>query len=106
MKVAFGVSLVAFVILFAAVSVVYGVLSALGVFDALQHFVSSLTSDQTSAGLNVSAWFSASRVLGSAALLGCVDIVLITTIATIGAVVYNLISRLAGGVEVTLRETQ
>jgi transmembrane protein DUF3566 len=106
MKFALMVSLVAFVILFVAVSVVYGTLSALGVFGSLQHFVSSITSSQTSAGLNVTAWFSASRVLGCTALLGLLNIVLITALSTIGAVVYNLISRLAGGVAVTLRETR
>lgn len=106
MKFAFVVSLIAFIILFAAVSVVYGTLSALGVFGSLQHFVWGITSSQTSAGINTAAWFSASRVLGYTALLGSLNIVLITIMSTIGAAVYNLTSRLAGGVEVTLRETE
>jgi hypothetical protein len=106
MKFSFVVSLVAFVILFVAVSVLYGVLSAVGVFDSLQRVVSSLTSSQSSAGVNARAWFSASKVLGYTALLGSLNIVLITAMATIGAVVYNLTSRLVGGVEVTLRETE
>jgi hypothetical protein len=106
MKFSFVVSLVAFVILFVAVSVLYGVLSALGVFDSLQHVVSSVTSSQSSAGVNAKAWFSASKVLGYTALLGSLNIVLITAMSTIGAVVYNLTSRLVGGVEVTLRETE
>jgi len=106
MKFSFVVSLVAFVILFVAVSVLYGVLSALGVFDSLQHVVSSVTSSQSSTGVNAKAWFSASKVLGYTALLGSLNIVLITAMSTIGAVVYNLTSRLVGGVEVTLRETE
>ena len=106
MKFSFVVSLVAFVILFVAVSVLYGALAGLGVFDSLQHLVSSLTSSQTSAGVNAEKWFSASRVLGYTALLGSLNIVLITAMSTIGAVVYNLTSRLVGGVEVTLRETE
>ena len=105
MKFSFVVSLVAFVILFVAVSVLYGVLSGLGVFDSLQRVVQSVTSSQTSAGVNAKAWFSASKVLGYTALLGSLNIVLITAMATIGSVVYNLTSRLVGGVEVTLRET-
>ena len=106
MKFSFVVSLVAFVILFVAVSVLYGALAGLGVFDSLQHLVSSLTSSQTSAGVNAEKWWSASRVLGYTALLGSLNIVLITAMSTIGAVVYNLTSRLVGGVEVTLRETE
>jgi Transmembrane domain of unknown function (DUF3566) len=106
MKFSFVVSLVAFVILFVAVSLLYGVLSAVGVFDSLQRVVTSLTSSQGSAGVNAKAWFSSSRVLGYTALLGSANIVLITAISTIGSVVYNLTSRLVGGVEVTLRETE
>ncbi len=106
MKFSFVVSLVAFVILFVAVSVLYGALSGLGVFDSLQRVVTSLTSSQASTGVNAKAWFSASRVLGYTALLGSLNIVLITAMSTIGSVVYNLTSRLVGGVEVTLRETE
>ncbi|MGH3200027.1 MAG: DUF3566 domain-containing protein [Streptosporangiaceae bacterium] len=106
MKFSFVVSLVAFVILFVAVSVLYATLSGLGVFDSLQRVVTSVTSSQGSAGVNAKAWFTASKVLGYTALLGSLNIVLITAMATIGSVVYNLTSRLVGGVEVTLRETE
>src|ERR1035438_7809822 len=98
MKLSFVVSLVAFVILFVAVIVLYGVLSGLGVFDSLQRVVSSVTSSQTSTGVNAAKWWSASRVLSYTALLGSLNIVLITAMSTIGAVVYNLTSRLGGGV--------
>ena len=106
MKFSFVVSLVAFVILFVAVSVIYGTLSALGVFTSLQHVVQSVTSSQDSNGVNAAKWFTASRILSYTALLGALNIVLITAMSTIGAVVYNLTSRLIGGVEVTLRETE
>ncbi len=106
MKFSFVVSLVAFVILFIVVSVLWGSLSALGVFESLQRVVSNVTSSQNSNGVNAAKWFSASRVLGWTALLGSLNIVLITAMSTIGAVVYNLTSRLVGGVEVTLRETE
>ena len=106
MKFSFVVSLVAFVILFVAVTVLYGALAGLGVFDSLQRVVSDVTSSQGSAGVNAKTWFSASRVLGYTALLGSLNIVLITAMSTIGAVVYNLTSRLVGGVEVTLKETE
>jgi len=106
MKFSFVVSLVAFVILFVAVSVIYGTLSALGVFTSLQHVVQSVTSSQDSNGVNAATWFTASRILSYTAMLGALNIVLITAMCTIGAVAYNLTSRLVGGVEVTLRETE
>ena len=106
MKFSFVVSLVAFVILFVAVSVLYGALAGLGVFDSLQRVVTDVTSSQGSPGVNAKVWFNASRILGYTALLGSLNIVLITAMSTIGAVVYNLTSRLVGGVEVTLKETE
>jgi Transmembrane domain of unknown function (DUF3566) len=106
MKFSFVVSLVAFVILFVAVSVLYGSLEGLGVFDSLQRVVSDVTSSQGSAGVNAKAWFTGSKVLGYTALLGAANIVLITAMSTIGAVVYNLTSRLVGGIEVTLKESE
>ena len=106
MKFSFVVSLIAFVILFIAVSVIYSTLSALGVFTSLQHVVQSVTSSTDSNVVNAAKWFYESRILSYTALLGALNIVLITAMSTIGAVVYNLTSRLIGGVEVTLRETE
>jgi hypothetical protein len=105
MKFSFVVSVVAFIVLFVAVALLYMVLSSLGVFDSLQNTINSLTSAKNQAGTNVSSWFSASRVLGYTGMLGALNIVLITAMSTIGAVVYNLIAHTIGGIEVTLRET-
>jgi Transmembrane domain of unknown function (DUF3566) len=105
MKFSFVASVVAFIILFVAVAVLYMVLSALGVFDSLQHTVSSITSSQSSTGTNISHWFSASLILGYTAMLGALNIVLITAMSTVGSVIYNLIAKTIGGIEVTLRET-
>jgi hypothetical protein len=106
MKFSFIISLVCFVILFVAVALLYGTLAGLGVFDAIQRALSNVTSSQGSTGVNASHWFSASTVLGYTALLGALDVVLITAFATVGSVIYNLVSNLVGGVEVTLRETE
>jgi hypothetical protein len=105
MKFSFVASVVAFIILFVAVAVLYMVLSSLGVFDSLQSQVASITSSKNTAGTDISHWFSASRILGWTALLGALNIVLITALSTIGSVIYNLIAKTVGGVEVTLRET-
>ena len=105
MKFSFATSLVAFVILFVAVAILYGILSALGVFTSLQHVVTNVTSSQNQSGYNAHTWFSASRVLTYTGLLGVLNVILITALCTIGSVVYNLTSKLMGGVEVTLKET-
>jgi hypothetical protein len=105
MKFSFVASVVAFIILFVAVAVLYMVLSALGVFTSLENQVASITSAKQTAGTNISHWFSASLILGWTAMLGALNIVLITALSTIGSVIYNLIAKTIGGVEVTLRET-
>jgi hypothetical protein len=105
MKFSFVVSVIAFIVLFVAVAVLYAVLSSLGVFTSLQHLVSTVTSSKSSGGTNINSWFSASRILGYTGMLGSLNIVLITAMCTIGSVIYNLIAKVFGGVEITLRET-
>ncbi len=105
MKFSFLMSLVAWVVLFVAVAFLYFVLSALGVFDSVQHTLASVTSSSGSSGVNLGKWFSASRILGYTMLIGAVNIVLITALSTVGAMIYNLVTHLGGGIEVTLRET-
>jgi hypothetical protein len=106
MKFSFLISLVLWIVMFVAVALLYYALSSLGVFDALQRTLASVTSSQTSAGVDLTKWTSAQRVLGYTMLLGAVDVVLITAISTVGAVVYNLVTHLGGGIEVTLKETE
>ncbi len=105
MKFSFLMSLVAWVVLFVAVALLYYALSSLGVFESIQKTLASVTSSTSSTGVNLSKWTSASRVLGYTMLVGAVDVFLITVLATIGAMVYNLVTHLGGGIEVTLKET-
>jgi hypothetical protein len=105
MKFSFLMSLVAWVVLFVAVALLYYALSSLGVFESIQRTLASVTSSTSSSGVNLTKWTSAPRVLGYTMLLGAVDVVLITALATIGAMVYNLVTHLGGGIEVTLKET-
>lgn len=105
MKFSFLMSLVAWLVLFVAVALLYYALSGLGVFGAIQRTLQSVTSSQQSSGVNLAAWTSAPRVLGYTMLLGAVNIVLITVLTTVGAMIYNLVTHLGGGIEVTLKET-
>lgn len=105
MKFSFLMSLVAWVVLFVAVAFLYFTLSGLGVFSSIEHTLTSVTSSNNSAGMNLNHWFSASRILGYTMLLGAVNIILITALCTVGSMIYNLVTHLGGGIEVTLRET-
>jgi hypothetical protein len=105
MKFSFVASLVGCVILVVAVAALYYGLSSLGVFRAIERTINLVTTSKTSPGSTTSSWFSASTVLGYTLLAGAIDVVMITAISTLGAVIYNLITRLFGGIELTLKET-
>ena len=106
MKFSFMISLACFVILFVAVALLYATLAGLGVFNAIENSLSNVTSGQGTGGVNISHYLSASTILSYTALLGVLNVFLITAFATVGSLIYNLTSHLIGGVEVTLRETE
>jgi hypothetical protein len=106
MKFSFMISLVGWVIFFVAVAALYFLLDKLGVFHSIESTVGLVTAGKGHAGANARAWFSASRVLGYTMLIGAVNVVLITALSTVGAVIYNLVTAVAGGIEVTLKETE
>ncbi|MFI6915583.1 DUF3566 domain-containing protein [Streptosporangium taraxaci] len=108
MKFSFVVSLVCFVVLFIAVAALYMVLSSLGVFENIIQTVTQLTTadGNSTNGVDIASWFEPVRILGYTALIGAVNVVLITALATLGAVIYNIASDLVGGVEVTFSEAE
>jgi hypothetical protein len=81
-----------------AVGVLYGVMDGIGVFDKINNLYGELS------GSNGQRLITPGLVLGLAALIGAVNIVLTTALATVGAFVYNICSDLVGGIEVTLAE--
>jgi len=103
-KFSFMVALVGWVVMFVVVGALYFLLSSLGVFHQIEQTIGLITSTKGSPGTNAASWFSASTVLGYTMLAGAIDVVLITALATVGAVIYNLVTALSGGIEVTLRE--
>ena len=105
MKFTFLLSLVGWVVVFVAVAVVWFVLNKLGVFTNIEKTVGLVTYSKSHPGTNAASWFRASRVLEYTALVCTVNALLFTALATIGAALYNLITHLTGGIEVTLKET-
>jgi hypothetical protein len=106
MKFSFLMSLIGWVILFVAVALLYFALSKLGVFTRIESTFDLVTSNKSNPkGANAATWFSASRVLGYTMLVGAINVILITALATVGAVLYNLVTMLGGGIDVTLKES-
>ena len=106
MKFSFAVSVVLFIVVVVATSVLYLALDAMGVWTEINKSLSDLvnasggTSSAASSSFRVTAW----GVIGTSMLIGAVNVVLFTALATLGAFIYNVCADLVGGVELTLAE--
>ncbi|WP_420810129.1 DUF3566 domain-containing protein [Halopolyspora algeriensis] len=103
LKLALVLSVAMFFVWMIAVAVLYGVLGGMGVWDQLNGTFSDLTQPENTIGEPL---ISAGRVFGAASIVGAVNIVLMTALATVGAFIYNVAADFAGGAEVTLSERE
>lgn len=99
MKTALLFSLCVFIMLLVATMVVWYVLDRTGVFDSIVRIADNFPS------LDAKSYLSFSRFVGTATFFGAINVVLTTALSTVVAIIYNLCSRLVGGIEVTLAET-
>jgi hypothetical protein len=73
----------------------------MGVFDSLNKTIADMLG---ATGGNSTFKITALGVIGTAGVLGLVNVVLFTALATLGAFIYNVCADLVGGIEVTLSE--
>lgn len=102
LKVSLVLSIVMFFVWMVAVGILFGVLSGLDVFSEINDLWGQLGAEEGSSGDLVTPGL----VFGGAALIGAINIVLFTALATIASYVYNLATDLVGGLEVTLSERE
>ena len=102
LKVSLLLNVALFFVWMIAVAFLYLVLGAMGVWSKLNSNVGDLLT--TSSGGGGGDLVSAASIFGGAALIGLVNIVLLTAMATVGAYIYNLSTDIVGGVEVTLAD--
>lgn len=82
-------------------AVLYSVLERMGILTSVLDFVNQITEEEERTVDDVLPY---GRVLMWATALGAVNAILLTALATLGAFVYNLCSRIVGGLEVTLSD--
>ena len=99
LKVSLVLSVALFFVWMIAVAFLYLVLGGMGVWSKLNSNVGDLLTNTSDTEL-----VSSSAIFGGAAMIGLVNIVLLTAMATVGAFIYNLTTDLVGGVEVTLAD--
>lgn len=99
LKVAFLYGLAGLLVLLVAVTLLYGLVDAMGVLSSLRKFLTDINS--TGGAVQ---WLSFWRIFGVTLVIGAVNVVLFSALATMGAFIYNVSSDVVGGVELTLVE--
>ena len=101
LKVSLVLSVALFFVWMIAVAFLYLVLGGMGVWSKLNSNVGDLLNNTSGSSADL---VSSGTIFGGAVLIGLVNIVLLSAMATIGAFIYNLTTDLIGGVEVTLAD--
>ena len=101
-KAAFILSLAIGIILVVAVTAVWFILDRTGVIESLSGTVSDVVGSTSGLDLITSLGFG--QVIGSTLILASVEIVLVSALAGLFTILYNLTVGITGGVEVVLSE--
>lgn len=99
-KVSFMLSIAGGIIQVIAAGLLWAMLNLVGVFDSVTQLFSSTGLDAD--GLDLESIFTLPTVLSAVTILSIIEVVLITILVTIGALLYNVASTLVGGLHVTL----
>jgi len=87
------------------VAVLWTVLSGMNVFGTLNEFIVQVTSGEDNASsFDLMNYVGFGRVVALAVVVGVVNVVLLTALATLTAFLYNVCSALVGGAHLTLSD--
>ncbi len=101
MKQAFLLSLALAVVILVAAATLWFALDSAGVLDAISRTATDVGGES---GESVSALLDFGRIMGFGLVIAGIETVLITSLATLFAFLYNLSVGIGGGLEVTLSE--
>lgn len=101
-KIAFLLSVAAAIAGVVMVAVGWSVLSGMGVFSSVQDMLTTLESEGST--FELMDYIGFGRVVSFSVVIGVIDIVLMTAIATLSAFLYNICASLVGGVQMTLSD--
>lgn len=104
LKISLIVAIVMFFVWMIAIGILYLTLDAMSVWSKINDTFSTLTSTPDSQAAGKTDLVTAGRVFGITAIVGAINIVLFTALATVAAFIYNAAAAMSGGVELTLGE--
>ena len=103
LRLSFLLSVAVAIITLVALFLLWGLLSAGGVFSSVEQSANDILGDGAT---TFTQYFEFGQVFRVGILLALADIVLLTALATLGAFLFNLASSLTGGLEVSVVEDQ
>lgn len=98
-KVGFLISIASGIGIVVGAWLIWSVLANSGVFSAIGSLLGSILGDEN--GFNLESEFSFENVMSTAFTLALLNVVLSTALAAVWAVIFNVISKLVGGVSLT-----
>jgi hypothetical protein len=103
MKTALLFGVASLIMLVVATFLVFLVIDQTGLYQTINEGVTLIFSSGDKP-FDVETYINTQRAVGVAALVGVLDVVIITALATIFAALYNLAANVMGGIEITLAE--
>ena len=105
MKTSFLFSIAFGIMFWIATSVLWYVITTSGVFEAINgQIVNIISNPGNTEQFRIEDYINGNKVLGIAALLAVINVVISTALGTLTAFLYNLSANILGGLELTLAE--
>jgi hypothetical protein len=86
------------------ITVLWMILAGMGVFADINRTVEDVLNNSNGATFDLMDYIGLGRVVSLSIVIGVVDVILMTAIATLGAFLYNVCSSLVGGLQLTLTD--
>jgi len=86
------------------VAVLWTILSSMGVFSDINRMVDEVLSSNNGSKFDLMDYIGLGRVVSLSIVIGVIDVILMTALATLGAFLYNVCSSLVGGLQLTLTD--
>lgn len=102
-KAAFMLALAIGIVIVVAVAVLRWVLDVTGVFPSVSGTIDEIVGSATT-GFDLMSYLEFSRIMGVTVVIASVEIILVSVLATLFALMYNLTVGITGGIEVVLSD--
>lgn len=103
MKVSFLVAVGLGIATVIMITVLWTLLSGMGVFDQVNSMIEKIIGDADTT-FDIMDFVGFGRVVSLSVVLGVVNVLLLTALATLGAFLYNICASLVGGAQLTLTD--